>query len=194
VESWARVEEASDRDLMARMAQGDQASLSELMRRHHQRLYRIALSYLRDPEDALEVVQETFVKAHRHCARWDGAAEVTPWLTRIAVNEAIDRYRRARRRKAAEEPLSEEGAHDGRWTADGPSPERTVLARELGERITLALLALPEKQRAIFVLRHHHGMELHEIAATLDMRLGTVKSSLHRALERLRDLLAGVAR
>jgi RNA polymerase sigma-70 factor (ECF subfamily) len=179
---------------MARMAQGDQASLSELMRRHHQRLYRIALSYLRDPEDALEVVQETFVKAHRHCARWDGAAEVTPWLTRIAVNEAIDRYRRARRRKAAEEPLSEEGAHDGRWTADGPSPERTVLARELGERITLALLALPEKQRAIFVLRHHHGMELHEIAATLDMRLGTVKSSLHRALERLRDLLAGVAR
>lgn len=186
--------ESSDRELMARMAEGDQASLSELMRRHHQRLYRIALGYLRDAEDALEVVQETFVKAHRNAARWDGAAEVTPWLTRIAVNEAIDRYRRARRRRAAEEPLTDEAGHDGRFSADGPSPERSALARELGERITTALGALPEKQRAIFVLRHYQGMELQEIAGTLGLRLGTVKSGLHRALERLRELLAGVAR
>jgi len=179
---------------MARMAGGDQESLSELMRRHHQRLFRVAVGYVRDAADAMEVVQETFVKAYRSAARWDGASEVTPWLTRIAINESIDRYRRARRRRATEEPLAEGAAHDGRWTASGPSPERRVLGRELRERIDAALGALPERQRAIFVLRHYQGLELAEIAGALDMRLGTVKSGLHRALERLRELLAGVAR
>ena len=186
--------ECPDRELMARMAGGDQESLSELMRRHYQRLFRIALGYVRDADDAQEVVQETFVKAHRNAARWDGASEVAPWLTRIAINESIDRYRRARRRRALEEPLAPEAVHDGRWTADGPSPERNTLGRELRERLDAALLALPERQRAIFVLRHYQGLELAEIAGALDMRLGTVKSGLHRALERLRELLAAVAR
>ncbi len=186
--------ECSDRELMVRMTEGDQESLSELMRRHHQRLFRLALGYLRDADDALEVVQASFVKAYRGAARWDRASEVAPWLTRIAINESIDRYRRARRRRAMEEPLTPEDAHDGRWTAEGPSPERRVLGRELREHIDTALGALPERQRAIFVLRHYQGMELAEIAGALDMRLGTVKSGLHRALERLRELLAGVAR
>jgi RNA polymerase sigma-70 factor, ECF subfamily len=186
--------ECPDRELMTRMAGGDQESLSELMRRHHQRLFRIAFGYVRDAHDAQEVVQETFVKAFRSAARWDGSAEVAPWLTRIAINESIDRYRRARRRRAVEEPLAPEGAHDGRWTAEGPSPERRMLGQELRARLDAALLALPERQRAIFVLRHYQGLELSEIAGALDMRLGTVKSGLHRALERLRELLAAVAR
>jgi RNA polymerase sigma-70 factor, ECF subfamily len=186
--------ECPDRELMARMAGGDQESLSELMRRHHQRLFRIALGYVRDAHDAQEIVQETFVKAYRNAARWDGASEVVPWLTRIAINESIDRYRRARRRREMEEPLAPDGMYEVRWAADGPSPERRMLGRELQERLDAALLALPERQRAIFVLRHYQGLELGEIAGALDMRLGTVKSGLHRALERLRALLAEVAR
>jgi RNA polymerase sigma-70 factor (ECF subfamily) len=186
--------ERPDRELMARMAGGDEESLSELMRRHHQRLFRIALGYVRDTHDAQEIVQETFVKAHRNAARWDPASEVAPWLTRIAINESIDRYRRSRRRRQMEEPLAGEGAPDRRWAADGPSPERRTLGHELQERLDAALRALPERQRAIFVLRHYQGLELGEIAGALDMRLGTVKSGLHRALERLRELLAGVAR
>ena len=179
---------------MARMAGGDQESLSELMRRHHQRLFRIALGYVRDAHDAQEIVQETFVKAYRNAARWESTSEVAPWLTRIAINESIDRYRRARRRRQMEEPLASDGDPDRRWAADGPSPERRVLGQELRERLDAALLALPERQRAIFVLRHYQGLELGEIAGVLDMRLGTVKSGLHRAVERLRELLAGLAR
>src|ERR1043165_5703571 len=94
--------EPSDRDLMGRLAAGDREALEPLMERHYQRLYRIALAYLRRPDDALDVVQETFVKAYTHAARWDGAAEVAPWLTRIAVNQAIDIYRRGRRRLGKE--------------------------------------------------------------------------------------------
>ena len=80
--------EPSDRELMARLAAGDREALGPLMERHHRRLYRIALSYLRDPDEALDAVQETFVKAFQDAARWDGAAEVAPWLSRIAVNHA----------------------------------------------------------------------------------------------------------
>jgi RNA polymerase sigma-70 factor (ECF subfamily) len=85
--------EPSDRELMARLATGDRDALEPLMARHQRRLYRIALGYLRDPDLALDAVQETFVKAFQSAARWDGRAEVAPWLVRIAVNESIDQYR-----------------------------------------------------------------------------------------------------
>src|ERR1700687_5410228 len=73
--------EPSDRDLMGRLSAGDREALDPLMDRHRGRLYRIALAYLRQPDDALDVVQETFVKAYIHAARWDGGSEVGPWLT-----------------------------------------------------------------------------------------------------------------
>ena len=83
--------EPSDRELMARLAAGDRDALDPLMERHHRRLYRIALGYLRDPDLALDAVQETFVKAFQNASRWDARAEVAPWLVRIAVNQSIDR-------------------------------------------------------------------------------------------------------
>jgi RNA polymerase sigma-70 factor (ECF subfamily) len=182
--------EPSDRDLMGRLAAGDRDALSPLMERHHRRLYRIALAYLRRPDDALDVVQETFVKAFVHAGRWDGAAEVAPWLTRIAVNQAIDVYRRGRRRLAHEEPL-DDAAPQG-FAVHDPSPERRLMGREIGERVDSALRTLPERQRAVFVLRHYQDLSLEEIAQTLDMSLGTVKSALHRAVARLRERLQGV--
>ncbi len=174
---------------MSRLAAGDRDALAPLMERHQARLYRVALAYLRNADDALDVVQETFVKAFVHAPRWDGAADVAPWLTRIAVNQAIDNYRRGRRRRASEEPLDE--APPGLAVGD-PSPERRVLGREIGERVGSALRGLPERQRAVFVLRHYEELSLEEIARALDMSLGTVKSSLHRAVARLRDRLQGI--
>jgi RNA polymerase sigma-70 factor (ECF subfamily) len=176
---------------MARLARGDREALGPLMERHQRRVYRIALSYLRDPDDALDAVQETFVKAFLNASRWDGALDAGPWLSRIAVNHAIDRYRRAKRRRATYSPM-EEGDHDTHLALEDPSPERKAISRDLGDRIAAALRGLPEKQRAVFVLRHYDEMSLEEIAATLDLRLGTVKSSLHRAILGLRERLAGV--
>src|SRR6185436_4597029 len=110
--------EPSDRDLMGRLAAGDRDALAPLVERHHRRLYRIALAYLRNPDDALDVVQETFVKAFQNAGRWDPRSEVGAWLTRIAVNQSIDRYRRTRRRRVTEAPLDiAAGDHDGRWAA-----------------------------------------------------------------------------
>jgi RNA polymerase sigma-70 factor (ECF subfamily) len=184
--------EPSDRELMGRLAAGDRDALGPLMERHSPRVYRIALAYLRRPHDAMDVVQETFVKAYRSAARWDPGSEVAPWLTRIAVNQAIDTYRRSRRRMQLMAPLPEtDRSFD--VEAREASPERRAIGREAAERISRALVSLPERQRAVFVLRHYDEMSLDEIAKALDLRLGTVKSSLHRAVHHLRDRLRGLA-
>lgn len=176
---------------MRRLGAGDREALAPLMERHHRRLYRVALAYLRHPDDALDAVQETFVKAYTHAAAWNGAShEVAPWLTRIAVNQAIDLYRRGRRRRAREEPMAAVAGVG--MAGGGPSPERRLLGREIGERVGAALGALPARQRAVFVLRHYEDLSLQEIAQVLDLSLGTVKSTLHRAVHQLRRRLEGV--
>jgi RNA polymerase sigma-70 factor (ECF subfamily) len=185
--------EPSDRELMAGLARGDGEALEPLMARHYRRVYRIALAYLRDTEAAMDAAQEVFVKVYQNAGRWDPGSEVGPWLTRIVVNHAIDRYRQGRRRLASEQPLPEERSdRDPRLRLDAPSPERQLLGRELGERIGAALAVLPDKQRAVFVLRHYQELSLEEIASALGLSLGTVKSSLHRAIQRLRGELGGL--
>lgn len=176
---------------MRRLARGERDALQPLMERHHRRVYRIALAYLRNPDDALDVVQETFVRAFEHAGRWNAGSEVGPWLTRIAVNQSIDRYRREKRRRETMEPL-EDGDHHERLGSAALSPEREAHGHELGARIARALRNLPERQRAVFVLRHYEERSLEEIASVLGVRLGTVKSSLHRATHELRRRLSGV--
>ena len=186
-------DDEADRWLMARLAAGEREALAPLMERHYRRVYRIALSYLRQPDDALDVVQECFVKAYQNAARWDGSAEAGPWLARIAVNLSIDRWRRNKRRQQTFAPLPE-GDHDLSLGGSDDGPDRSVAGREARERLQAALATLPDRQRAVVVLRHYQDLSLDEIARTLGMSLGTVKSSLHRALQRLRDGFAGEGR
>jgi len=174
---------------MERLAQGDREALGALMERHYRRLYRILLGYLRNADDALDAVQETFVRVCEHAPRWNREAEVAPWLTRIAVNQAIDRLRR-RKRRAGDQPI-EEHDRDLELSASTLEADRLVYGREIQERLTRALGGLPEGQRAVFVLRHYEQLSLEQIAQALEMNLGTVKSSLHRALHRMRATLAG---
>ena len=179
---------ADDRELMERLARGDREALTPLVDRHQRRLYRIAVGYLREREDALDVVQEAFVKVFQAASRWDGSADAGPWLSRVTVNLSIDRWRRNKRRGQTFSPLAE-GDHLDVLADHRPAPDRGVEGRESGERLAVALRALPERQRAVVVLRHYQELSLEEIATTLGMSLGTVKSSLHRALHRMRDTL-----
>lgn len=180
----------SDRDLMARLAQGDRDAMAPLVERHYRRLYRIALGYLREREDSLDVVQEAFVKVYQAAPRWDGSADAGPWLSRVTVNLSIDRWRRNKRRGQTFSPLVE-GDHLDALKDTRPAPDRGLLHRDAGSKVEHALRALPERQRAVVVLRHYQELSLEEIAATLGISLGTVKSSLHRALHRMRETLAG---
>jgi RNA polymerase sigma-70 factor (ECF subfamily) len=174
---------------MARLAAGDRDAMAPLVERHHRRLYRIALGYLREREDSLDVVQEAFVKVFQTAPRWDGSADAGPWLSRVTVNLSIDRWRRNKRRGQTFSPLLE-GDHLDALKDTRPAPDRGLLHRDAGSKVDLALRALPERQRAVVVLRHYQELSLEEIAATLGISLGTVKSSLHRALHRMRETLA----
>lgn len=181
--------ETDDSEVMARLAAGEREALEPLMQRHYRRLYRIALAYVRQPDDALDVVQEAFVKAYRNADRWDGRAEAGAWLARITVNLSIDRWRRNKRRLQTFTPMPE-GDHERAVADEGASPQRHLDGREARERAAALLERLPEKQRLVLTLRHCQDMSLEEIAATLEMSLGTVKSTLHRALHGLRARLA----
>jgi len=178
--------EPTDRELLQRLAGSDRTALGPLMERHYQRLFRIAVSYLRDPDEALDAVQETFVKVYCHASRWDGRSEAGAWLARIAINEAIDRYRRRRTRVSSMEALASEPI-----PAAGEDPAAALARRENAERVTLALASLSDTQRAVFVLRHQEEMTLDEIGRVLGLRIGTVKSRLHRAVRHLRERLGG---
>lgn len=180
-----------DRDLIRRLAAGDEDALAPLMERHHRRIYRLCFSYLRSHDEALDAVQETFVKAFQHASRVSEAHDPGRWLSRIAINQSIDQYRRGQRRGRVEETMAE-GDRDERMAADDPTPERRAFSTQIRGRIDTALRTLPERQRAVFVLRHYEGLSLEEIAHSLDISLGTVKSSLHRALHHLRGRLQGL--
>lgn len=181
----------ADTDLLARVSLGDEGALSSLMVRHERRLYGIAYGYLRNSEDALEVVQDTFVKLFQQSQRIDSRAEVGAWLTRVAINAAIDRYRQRKRRGAHEvgvetDDLQHIPARHERGALDNLHTEDSRRAIERG------LQVLNERQRAVVTLRHFSDLSLDEIASTLGVRLGTVKSSLNRALARMKTVMGEV--
>ena len=182
----------SDRELVTRLAAGDRDALSPLVERHHRRLFRIALSYLRNPDDAEDAVQEAFVKLFERARTWDGRSEVAPWLTRIAVNQAIDLYRKLHRRRVRFPPIEDSQGVALPIPDPSPSPEQQAHGARLGGRMSAALEGLGERQRAVLVLRHAEGLSLEEISTSLGLRLGTVKSTLHRALVEMRGRLMEV--
>ena len=180
-----------DADLLARLQAGDEEALALLMARHERRLYGIAYGYLRNSEDALEVVQDAFVKLFQQAERVDARAEVGAWLTRVAINAAIDRYRQKKRRGTREVAVESEDLQ--RVPSRGEAGPLDNLHTEDSRRaIEHGLCLLNERQRAVVTLRHFSELSLDEIASTLGVRLGTVKSSLHRALARMKTAIGEV--
>jgi len=185
VDSWSGV---ADTDLLARLRAGDEEALSPLMARHERRLYGIAYGYLRNADDALEVVQDSFVKLYQLCAKIDARAEPGAWLTRVAINGAIDRYRQRKRRGVHETTVESEEWPELAVQRD-PSAIDHLHTEDSRRAIERALPYLNERQRAVVTLRHFSELSLDEIASTLGVRIGTVKSSLNRALARLKTVM-----
>jgi len=184
--------EWSDEEIVRRVLAGEQALFEVLMRRHNQRVYRVARAILRDEGEIDDVLQDAYLAAYRNLAGFERRARFSTWLTRIAANQALDRRRR-RVRTVALDPASESGfpgALDPRFAgshAGDPEQERT--ARELAQRLERALDALPERFREVYLLRQVQGLETNEAAACLGIEPGTVKTRLHRARALLREAL-----
>ncbi|MFA3877245.1 RNA polymerase sigma factor SigM [Streptomyces sp. MMCC 100] len=176
----------SDQDLLARHVQGDPDAFGELVRRHRDRLWAVALRTLGDREEAADAVQDALVSAYRAAHTFRGQAAVTTWLHRITVNACLDRARKAASRKTA--PVDDTERLDQllepHESASAPA-ERNDLHRQLLE----ALDTLPADQRAALVLVDMQGYPVAEAARVLDVPTGTIKSRCARGRARLLPLL-----
>lgn len=172
----------SDAELLSRHVAGQADAFGELVRRHQDRLWAVALRTLGDEEEAADALQDALVSAFRRAGAFRGDAAVTTWLHRIVVNACIDRTRRRAARPTV--PLSEATEVA---TATGPDP---VLAWEEARDVAAALARLPVDQRTALILVDMEGYSIEETARILDVASGTVKSRCARGRARLAPLLA----
>ncbi|MGH8774540.1 MAG: RNA polymerase sigma factor SigM [Jiangellaceae bacterium] len=170
-----------DAALLKRHVAGDSDAFGELVRRHRDRLWAVALRTLGDPEEAADALQDGLVNAFRRAGTFRGESAVTTWLHRIVVNACLDRVRRAAVRPAV--TLSD----DLDAASSGPDPgARAALRLD----VAAALATLPDEQRIPLVLVDMQGYPVAEVAAMLGCPVGTVKSRCARARARLLPLLA----
>ncbi|MER6220380.1 RNA polymerase sigma factor SigM [Streptomyces sp900105755] len=176
----------SDQDLLARHVEGDPDAFGEVVRRHRDRLWAVALRTLGDREEAADAVQDALVSAYRAAHTFRGQSAVTTWLHRITVNACLDRARKAASRKTAPVDDTErlEQLLEPHESASAPA-ERNDVHRQLLE----ALGTLPHDQRAALVLVDMQGYPVAEAARILDVPTGTVKSRCARGRARLLPLL-----
>lgn len=180
--AWDRI---SDEEVVERIRAGEIAAYEVLMRRYNQRLFRVAVSILRNDAEAEEVMQETYFQAYRRLSQFAGLSKFSTWLTRIAVNESLGRLRRRGRFQV--QPSTDENLHTmDDVTDEVPDPERQAYDRELRSVLEAAIAALPDLYRSVFVLRAVEGLSIAETAACLDIGEEAVKSRLHRARGMLR--------
>lgn len=175
----------ADSDLITRAAGGDATAFQALVERHRAMVYRVAIQFAGNHHDAEDIAQEVFIKVYRSLDKFRQDAQLTSWLYRIAMNACIDHRRRHLPAGAA--PFGEEAENKLLNTPeDRPGPEARAYAGELGDVLQAEIARLPAGQRIVFVMRHHHGLKLCEIAQALDLAEGTVKRQLHAAVHRLR--------
>jgi RNA polymerase sigma-70 factor, ECF subfamily len=179
--------EAEDGDLLARHVAGEPDAFGELVRRHRDRLWAVALRTLRDREEAADAVQDALVSAFRSAHTFRGQSAVTTWLHRITVNACLDRVRRAATRRTA--TMADDDGLDRLLEPHEPA-DAPAERQELHHELVTALATLPVEQRAALVLVDMQGYPVAEAAAVLDVPEGTVKSRCARGRARLLPLLA----
>lgn len=171
---------ASDADLIAAHAAGDPHAFSEIVRRHRDRMWAVALRTMRDPDEAADALQDALISAYRAAAKFRAESQVTTWLHRIVVNACLDRIRRRQARPTV--PLPEEGPEPA-------APGDAMADRETRLVVATALAELPDDQRKPIVLVDMHGYSVADAARLLGIAEGTVKSRCARGRTKLAKVL-----
>lgn len=181
--------------LIQRCVRGDESACAELVAEHERMVYQLALHLLGDRDEALDLSQEVFLSVFRTIHSFRAQSALRTWIYRIVINQARNRQRWWRRRHrndqvSLDQHLLEHG--DLRQPGDTESPHRALARKELASRLWRALNALPFDQRTVVVLREIDGLSYDEIAFSLGVAIGTVKSRLTRARTTLRHDLQEV--
>lgn len=190
-------DDASDQHLVDRAREGDGEAFRVLFERYNRRAYSLAYGMLHNADDALDVVQDAFIKAHRYLDRFEGNSSFYTWLYRIVSNLAIDHIRK--RKRARHVDFNDALAHS---EDDAPVGEEALLPSMLGanphtsfarqqarEQIAEALQSLSDNHRAVLVMRELHGMSYEEMAQAMDCSKGTIMSRLFHARKNMQKRL-----
>jgi RNA polymerase sigma-70 factor (ECF subfamily) len=174
--------------LVRRCADGDESACSDLVAEHQRMVVQLATNLLGDRDEALDLSQDVFLRVFRTIHRFRGQSSLRTWIYRIAVNQARNRHRFWGRRHRADQVSLDEhvAAHGDTLLGSEATPERALAQKELANRLYLALDGLPFDQRTAIVLREVDGLSYEEIAYSLGVAIGTVKSRLTRARQTLR--------
>ncbi|MFZ9052463.1 MAG: RNA polymerase sigma factor RpoE [Woeseiaceae bacterium] len=175
--------ESTDKELVKRVQKGDKGAFDLLVLKYEHKIVNLVMRYVRDPEQALDIAQEAFIKAYRALPRFRGDSAFYTWLYRIAVNTAKN-YLAAQRRRPTDIELDMQdpeqyGLHAKLKETD--TPEAVALSQELQDTLEHAIEALPDDLRTAIILRELDGMSYEEIAQTMDCPVGTVRSRIFRA-------------
>ena len=184
-----------DRELVESARKGDRDAFRTLFERYHRRAYSLAFGVLRHQDDALDVVQDAFIKAHKYLDKFEGNSSFYTWLYRIVMNLAIDHLRKHRRQKPVE--LDEQHLEEGGSAGDdsllpkilGGNPGRALLDKEIRARIDQALGQLSENHRAVLVMRELEGLSYEEMAQAMNCSKGTIMSRLFHARKNMQKQL-----
>lgn len=181
----------SDEEVVARVRGGEKELFEILMRRHNQRLYRVARGILGDEAEAEDVMQDAYVRAYSHLDQFAGQARFSTWLTRIAVYEALARARR--RRRVVEIDAMPDLTRDTFTRSEDRGPERRAIDRDLESVLETAIQGLPDTYRPVVMLRDVEGLSTLETAECLGLSEPVIKTRLHRGRALLRREIAARA-
>jgi RNA polymerase sigma-70 factor (ECF subfamily) len=185
---WSE-EASADWALVQRCADGDEDACTRLVTDHQRMVFQLSLHLLGDRQEALDLSQEVFLRVFRTLRQFKGQSALRTWIYRIVVNQASNRQRWWRRRHRSQQVALEDltaRQHELPAQADDSRPDRLLQQHEASDRVWRALNQLPFDQRAVIVLREIDGLSYEEIATSLEVVVGTVKSRLARAREGLR--------
>ena len=183
---------SADWALVQQCAAGDEDACARLVTDHQRMVYQLALHLLGDAQEAMDVSQEVFLRVFRMLPQFRGQSTLRTWIYRIVVNQASNRQRWWRRRHRAQQVAWDDHTSAHGEVAESRNfamPDRVLQQRETSERVWGALDALPFDQRTVIVLREIDGLSYEEIADSIGVAVGTVKSRLARARESLRTAL-----
>lgn len=179
--------EYNEQKLIERASGGDPAAFNTLMAAHEKRMYAVALRMFANREDAQDCLQEAMLRIYRSIGNFKGQSSFATWVYRITMNSCLDELRRKKNKQST----SLDGLLDQGWAPadEGAAPEKHAMRSELRRELKRAIHELPEDMRSAVILRDVQGFSYEEIAQVLNVNVGTVKSRISRAREKLRGKL-----
>ncbi len=196
-DTGARDTEADDRVLVDRARDGDTDAFRLLFQRYHRRAYSLAYGMVHNADDALDIVQDGFIKAHRYLDRFQGNSSFYTWLYRIVMNVAIDHIRKHKRARQVDfndaiahlekdAPVGEESLLPKML---GQNPGKSLARKEVREQIAAALSELSENHRAVLIMREFEGLTYEQMAQAMECSKGTIMSRLFHARRNMQKRL-----